>query len=105
MIVSPNARGLHPYPVFTTGRMRSVGELNSFIRSCDQSTLPVRLSKACSCLLVPNVKTRSPTTSGVECGPAPKLKSSIFEGYLCSQIVLPDAASSATTDSSALHGP
>ena len=51
------------------------------------------MSKANSCLLVPMVKSRSPTRSGVECGPAPKLKSSRRDGYLCSHSVLPVAAS------------
>ena len=70
MMVSFHAIGLQPYPALTTGRINSVGAPNSFTRSCDQTTLPVRLSKACSCLFVPNVKRRSPTRIGVEWGPA-----------------------------------
>ena len=54
---------------------------------------------------MPVVNTRSPTTSGVACGPAPKLKSSCRDGYACSQIVSPVRASSAVTTSSFFHGP
>src|SRR5687768_2902731 len=75
------------------------------MKSCDHSTLPVFLSNANICFCVPMVNRRSPTMSGVECGPAPKLKSSRRDGYLCSHSVLPVAASIAITVSSASHGP
>src|SRR6185436_1514364 len=65
------AIGLQPYPALTTGLMSSDGALNSATRSCDQSTLPLFVSSANSSLLVPIANRRSPTMSGVECGPAP----------------------------------
>src|SRR6185436_13216612 len=81
------------------------GASYSLTKLCDQMSLPVRLSSAKNCLSVAAAKRRLPTRSGVACGPEPRLKFIVTSeaGKRYSQIVLPDAGSSAMTTSSSFQ--